>query len=57
MFLDILHKAIGRAGRQNIDSNDNPVHRFQKAKAWDDRKKQERLEKLLMQMEAILAEN
>ncbi|MBD2598148.1 ParB/RepB/Spo0J family partition protein [Nostoc spongiaeforme FACHB-130] len=33
------------------------THRFQKAKAWDDPKKQKRLEKLLMQMEAILAED
>ncbi|ARV63360.1 chromosome partitioning protein ParB (plasmid) [Nostocales cyanobacterium HT-58-2] len=33
------------------------THRFQKAKAWDDPKKQKRLEKLLMQMEAILIED
>lgn len=33
------------------------THRFQKAKAWDDPKKQKKLEKLLMQMEAILAED
>ncbi|MBE9007801.1 hypothetical protein IQ259_22735 [Fortiea sp. LEGE XX443] len=33
------------------------THRFQKAKAWNDPKKQKRLEKLLMQMEAILAED
>ncbi len=31
--------------------------RFQKAKAWDDPKKQKRLEKLLLQMETLLAEN
>lgn len=33
------------------------THRFQKAKAWDDPKKQKRLEKLLMQMETILTED
>lgn len=33
------------------------THRFHKAKAWDDPKKQKRLEKLLMQMEVILAED
>ncbi|MBD2255787.1 ParB/RepB/Spo0J family partition protein [Nostoc parmelioides] len=33
------------------------THRFQKAKAWDDPKKQKRLEKLLIQMETILAED
>ncbi|SRR5579883_289512 len=33
------------------------THRFQKAKAWDDPKKQKRLEKLLMEIEAILTEN
>jgi len=33
------------------------THRFQKAKAWDDPKKQKKLEKLLMQMEVILAED
>ncbi|MFN6567028.1 ParB/RepB/Spo0J family partition protein [Dendronalium sp. ChiSLP03b] len=33
------------------------THRFQKTKAWDDPKKQKKLEKLLMQMEAILAED
>jgi ParB family chromosome partitioning protein len=33
------------------------THRFQRAKAWDDPKKQKRLEKLLRQMETLLAEN
>ncbi len=33
------------------------THRFQKAKAWDNPKKQKRLGKLLMQMETILAED
>jgi ParB family chromosome partitioning protein len=33
------------------------TRRFQKAKAWDDPKKQKRLEKLLLQMETLLAEN
>ncbi|MBD2364821.1 ParB/RepB/Spo0J family partition protein [Anabaena minutissima FACHB-250] len=33
------------------------THRFQKAKAWDDPKKQKKLEKLLIQMETILAED
>ncbi|WP_193200797.1 ParB/RepB/Spo0J family partition protein [Nostoc sp. MG11] len=32
-------------------------HRFQKTKAWDDPKKQKRLEKLLMQIEVILTED
>jgi ParB family transcriptional regulator, chromosome partitioning protein len=33
------------------------TQRFQKAKAWDDPKKQKKLEKLLMQMEIILAKD
>ncbi|UKP01340.1 ParB/RepB/Spo0J family partition protein [Nostoc sp. UHCC 0870] len=33
------------------------THRFQKAKAWDDPKKQKKLEKLLIQIETILAED